>query len=289
MVATTKDKLHNLKSITLVVLSALLYAGALRFFVDTANLMPAGLIGLARIIIYMLDLYLNISLPYMLLYFIFQVILTTLVFKVIGRRFALLSILHFTLTTAFSTIIPTMTVSDDIILVAIFGGVITGTSVLLALLGEASTGGTDFVAVYFQNISNIPIWDYVMYFNWAILVVAGFYFGIEAALYSMVYQYVSTTLLNTFNSRNRLITLTIITTHGAEISQLLLDHVNHGVTVTPGHGAYSKQPKEILYTVVNQFEVNMVVEQVSQVDPKAFIYMSKTEKVFGNFKKRKIT
>lgn len=284
-----KEVIHNVRSVILVIMSALIYSIAIRVFVDSANLIPAGFIGLSLIVVKIVELFTHITIPYMLLYFIFQCSLITLVFKIIGKRFALLSILQFTLTTIFSVFIPVISLSDDIILLALFGGVLTGTAVLLALIGEASTGGTDFVAVYFQNKSNIPIWDYVMFFNWGILVFAGFFMGIEAALYSMVFQFVSTTLVTTFNSRNRLVSLTIITTKGDEISRLLMESTRHGVTVSDAKGAFTNTHKQMLYTVMNQFEVNSVIHDIRLLDPNVFINVSRSEKIYGNFRKKKIS
>ena len=284
-----KEIIHNVKSVVLVIMSALIYSIAIRVFVDSANLIPAGFIGLSLIVVKIVELFTHITIPYMLLYFIFQCGLTILVFRIIGKRFALLSILQFTLTTIFSIFIPVISLSDDIILLALFGGVLTGTAVLLALVAEASTGGTDFIAVYFQNKSNIPIWDYIMFFNWGILVFAGFFMGIEAALYSMVFQFVSTTLVNTFNSRNRLVSLTIITTQGNEISRLLMDSTRHGVTVSEAKGAFTNTHKQMLYTVMNQFEVNSVIHDIRLLDPNVFINVARSEKIYGNFRKKKIS
>lgn len=285
----TQELLRNVRSLVLVTLSALIYSIAIKMFVESANLIPAGFIGISLVITEIIDVLIHVRVPYMLLYFILQIALTLVVFKIIGTRFAVLSILQFTLMTIFSFFIPAVTLSDDIILISIFGGVLTGISILLALLGEASSGGTDFVAVYFQNKSNIPIWDYIMFFNWGVLLIAGFFFGIEAALYSMVFQFVSTTLVNTFNSRNRLVTLTIITSEGDKISQLLITNTKHGVTVSEAKGAFTNSSKQMLYTVLNEFEVNFVIHEIRNIDPKVFINVVKSEKVYGNFNKKRIS
>lgn len=283
-----KVVLHDIRSVVLVVISSFIYAIAIKMFVESAHLIPAGFIGFSLLITKLVESTTQVVIPYMMLYLIIQIGLTLLVFRMIGKRFALLSILQYTLTTLFSTIIPVSILSDDIILVALFGGVLTGTSVLLALMGEASTGGTDFIAVYFQNKSNTPIWEYIMYFNWVVIIISALFFGIEPALYSMLFQYVSTTLVNNYNSRNRLISLTIITAHGDEVSKSLLNSVHHGVTVSDVKGAFSGHQKQMLFMVVNQFEVNEVVHNVRLIDPSAFINVARSEKIIGNFKKKKI-
>lgn len=283
------EKYDYIKSFILIVASALLYAVTLKFFVEPADLVPAGFIGLSRLVERLLLTYANIYINYLLLYFIVQIVLTVLVIQVIGQRFAIKTIVWFILMTIFTYLIPKTVLADDLILMTIFGGVLNGVSILLALRAGASAGGTDFIAVYFMNKGDVPIYDYIMYGNWVVIGIFAYFFGWRMALYSIVFQYVSTSLINNMNTQRKLVNLYIITSHGNDVCEQLIKSQKHGITRIWGDGAYSGAPKTMLFMVVSEYEVGSVVELVQAIDPKAFINISQAERVVGNFKHRQIT
>lgn len=283
------DRKEFLKSLVLVVLSATMASIAIHGFVNPANLYPSGFVGISKLTAEIIYRFLHIHIPYLYLYFAIQLILTLLVWRLIGKRFAVLTTIQFTIVSLSGLVVPDFQLVNDRILLVLFGGIISGISSILALRARASGGGTDYIAIYAQNNKPyIPIWDYIMYSNWVVLIIAGLLFSWEAAMYSMIYQFVHTTILNNMDSRHKLNGLYIITDMEDDISEAIFSRFDRGITKLWGEGAYTKSPKTMLFMVVNAFEVEEVCRIIQSIDDKAFINVTKSERVVGNFVRHKI-
>ncbi len=283
------ERKEFLKSLLLVVLSAILASVSIHGFINPAQLYPAGFVGISKLIAEIIEMQFNISIPYLLLYFSIQLILTLLVFKYIGKRFAVLTTIQFTLVSLSGFVISDFQLVDDKILLVLFGGMLSGVSAILALKAKASGGGTDYIAIYTQNNNpNVPIWDYIMYLNWGVLVVAGLISGWESAMYSMIFQFIATTIINNMDSRNKLSGLYIITNYEDDVAEAIFARFRRGITKLWGEGAYTKTPKTMLFMVVNAFEVEEVCNIILSVDSHAFINVTKSERVVGNFVRHKV-
>lgn len=121
------------------------------------------------------------------------------------------------LTSLFLKILTFPAIFDDILLNAVFGGFLMGISVVLALKGNASTGGTDFIALYVSNKTGKSIWSYVFVFNACILCVFGFLFGWLYAGYSILFQFISTKTVEAFHHRYERLTLQVTTRKAEEV------------------------------------------------------------------------
>jgi uncharacterized membrane-anchored protein YitT (DUF2179 family) len=273
----------HIKTTLVITISAIIAAININVFVYSGNFFPGGFSGISVLINRLGLQYWNIDIPYGILYILLNIFPTILVFKYIGKRFTLYSILHFTLVSIFTLILPMVKLEYDIILITIFGGIFAGISVVLALMQNASGGGTDFIAIYASNRYRKPIFNYIMYGNMVILSIAGILFGWEEALYSIIYQFVVTQVIESRYERYKYMALNMITELPNEVSAAIFKETRHGITKLWGEGAYSQKPKCMLYMVVNAFEVNDVVQAAKSADPKIFITISKAEKIIGNY------
>lgn len=271
-----------------ILVSALFYSVAIKWFVEPNHLLPAGFSGFSQLIALLLSKYLDIQIHFMLLYLVLQVVTSALVFRFIGKRFAALSILQFTLSTLFSQLLPPLSVGEDALLLTIFGGVICGFSTVLALKAGASTGGTDFIAVYLLNRKNMPVFNYIMYGNFVILALSGVLVQWELALYSMVFQFATTMIINHVSDVNVLKQLLIVTTRGDEVAAALHTVTRHGITRLQSYGTYSRMDNNLLFMVVNEYEVGALVQRILQIDKDAFISVNRCDKVVGKFSIKKI-
>lgn len=274
---------ENIKRLLMVVLSALVYSISMNFFVTRGNLFPGGFSGLSRIIIGIFAKFFGINIPFGVFYFGLNIIPTILVYKFVGHKFTIFSMLQFSLVAFFTLFIPKLCLTDDLLLIAIFGGILGGSGISIALKNNASSGGTDFVAMYASGKFNISVWNHIMIGNAVVLVFAGLLFGWDKALYSIIYQFCSTQVIKTFHDRYKYRTLHIITEHGDEVCDELFRTVRHGITRMEGRGAYRKMPQTYLYMTINAYQVREVVEAIKKVDPKAFININITEKIIGNY------
>lgn len=273
----------DIKTMLMVILSALVYAFSIKVFVRAGALFPGGFTGVSLLFTrYMLD-YQGINIPFGVVYALLNIIPTILVYKYVGKRFALFSVLQYALVSLFTLILPTITLTADIILIAVFGGIIGGFGISLALNANASTGGTDFIAIYASNKTRVETWSYIMYGNMVVILLAGFLFGWEKALYSIVYQFCSTYIVSQRHMRFKLRALNLITDFPDDVCASIYKISRHGITRIWGEGGYSHQSKCMLYMVVNAFEVDEVVEAAKRADAKVFISISSSERVIGNY------
>lgn len=273
----------NIKTTIVIIFSALLSAITINVFVYSGGFFPGGFSGISVLINRSMIQYTGIDIPYGLLYVLMNIFPTILVYKYVGKRFTTFSILQYGLVSLFTLILPVVKLDYDIILITIFGGIFSGISVVLSLMQNASGGGTDFIAIYASNRYRKPIFNYILYGNMVILSVAGLLFGWEKALYSIIYQYVSTQVIESRYQRYKYSTLHMITNHPEEVSQAIFKNTRHGITKLKAEGMYSKSEKTMLYMVVNAFEVDDVVSAAKEADPKIFITISKADKIVGNY------
>ena len=276
-------KYFDIKLVCMSVLSAAVYSFAIANFSIPANLYPAGFSGMSRIISDLLKDFNNINISYSRFYLIFNIIVTLIVFKKIGKKFVIYSSLQFILVSFFTSIFKQVIIVNETLLMAIFGGIINGTGMGLALSSNFSTAGFDFISVYFATKFKKDVWNYIFCVNLTILTVAGFIYGWDRALYSIIYQFASTQVIKTFHQRYTHKTLTIITKMPNEVADAILKNVRHGITEVNATGFYSKEDTTLLYTIVNSFQYKEVVKIVMNTDPHAFINIQNTLAIYGNY------
>lgn len=273
----------DIKNILLVTVGAFLTSFGLNIFVETNNIIPSGFTGVATLITKVSLEYFNLEVSFSLVYLFLNLVPALIVYQYIGRKFTILSLINVFLVSFFTAVIPVINFTDDMLLVVIFGGVFQALGTLSCLKADACSGGTDFVAIYYSQRYNRSVWNYVLAFNSFILMLSGALFTIIPALYSIIYQFTNTTIVNTFHDRYHLRTLTIITQHPNEVSKEIFDHTYRGITRWQGTGMYQATEQHILFMVVSANEADHITKIVNRIDPRAFITDSKIDKVTGNF------
>lgn len=281
-IQTTRRQKH-IRSIVCVIIASIIMSVNIKTFVRAGNLLPGGVTGLSLLIQRIgLEIF-NINLPYSLINIGLNAIPVYIGFKTIGKKFTTYSILMIVLNSFLVDLIPITPITSDHLLVAVFGGIFNGLAISIALMGKASSGGTDFIAVYLSNKFNASSWNLVLGLNTIILSISGILFGWEAALYSIIFQFVSTQVIEQLHKSNKQMTLFIITDKADIMEKQLLEYTHHGVTRFDGKGCYLDQPKSLLYTVVAANEVKDVSAFIRSIDPKVFINITKSVKIDGRF------
>ena len=177
---------------------------------------------------------------------------------------------------------PVMNI-DDLLLLSVFGGILNGFAVGLSLTHNASTGGLDFISIYLANKYKKSMWNVQFAFNCFIIIATGMLYGWERALYTIIFQYCTTQIMNRMHKRYTSQTITIITTHPDEVSNQIFSTIRHGITEIRAMGAYKHTDTTMLYTVVNGYQTDDVVKAILSVDEKAFINIQDTKLVIGNY------
>lgn len=279
IIFTKKD----ISRVSAIIVSALIYSVGMNTFVKAGNLFPGGYAGISRLLSLILTDALNIDISFSVIYFILNAITTVFIWKRLGHKFVLYSFLWFTLTSIFTAVIPVSQVTHELLLISIFGGLINGFAMGVALQHNASSGGTDFIAIDLANRLGRPTWNYIMVVNACVLVIAGFKYGWTTCLYSIIFQFVSTQVVNAMHQRYKISRLQIVTDHPDEVSNAIFNDIRHGITKVQCEGQYSHEQHCLLLTTINSYQANDVIKVIKKADPKAFISVNAVEKVVGNY------
>lgn len=279
---------QHMKSLMLVIISALLSAIAVQGFVESAHLYPAGFLGISVLITRLTEKYFSLHLSFNIINLLLNIASVMLVRKVAGKKFIFFSVLQFVLVSLFIEFIPQFSLVDDPMLLCIFGGILAGISCLLALQAGASSGGTDFIAIYYSHKYRKAVWNQIMILNIGVLLIAGANFGFYDAFYSIIYQFAVTFIINSFHDRYQLVSVRLITSKPNEISKLIFKMTDHGATELYAKGAYTRNRKSMLILVCNTFEVQSLAQEAQEIDPDIFITVSKTERIIGNYEQKNI-
>ncbi len=194
----------------MIAAASVIMALNIKSFVNAGGLFPGGFTGLTLLIQRGAEQFWELTLPFSLINFLLNALPAVVSFRLIGKRFTLYSCLMIVLTSLLTDILPALPITDDVLLICIFGGIINGFAISLCLLGGATSGGTDFIAVAVSEKRGVDAWNYILFGNAAMLVVAGFLFGWDKALYSILFQYASTQIVHLLNPRYKRTTLFII-------------------------------------------------------------------------------
>lgn len=266
-----------------IVIASFVVALNINSLVNAGNLFPGGFTGVSLLIQRVGETYFDVFIPFGTINIALNFFPALISYKYVGKKFTLYSVLMIVLTSVFVDVIPIIPLTNDILLISIFGGIISGLAVGLALRANASSGGTDFIAMFYAKKYNISTWNYVLAFNAIILLIAGALFGWDAALYSIIFQFCSTQIVKYLHLRYERMTLFIVTNKPDLLGQELMAFTRHGITRFEGIGEYSKQSRTMLYTVISSAELQNVLKFVRTVDPESFVNVTKSVQIDGNF------
>lgn len=274
------------KRIIVICIASVIMAINIKTFVRAGGLYPGGATGLTILLQAIAQRFLNVAIPYTVVNLLLNVIPIYIGFRFIGKKFTLYSCLMIVLTGVMTDIIPGFVITYDTLLISVFGGMISGFITSLCLLMNATTGGTDFIAIFMSEKKGVDSWNFILGFNVLILFVAGMLFGWDKALYSIIYQYASTQVLHMIYTRYQKQTLFIITNRPKEVCNAINTASMHGATILKGEGSYERRERDMVYSVVSKEESKKVIRAVKEVDENAFVNAIRTEELSGHFYQR---
>lgn len=271
------------RRLAVIVLAALIMALNIKSFVRTGGLYPGGVTGLTLLIQRAAEMFFHFEIPYTVVNLTLNAVPVYIGFRYIGRKFTLYSCLMIVLTGIFTDIIPGMVITYDTLLISVFGGMVNGFVISLCLSVNATTGGTDFLAIYFSEKKGMDSFNLILYLNVLILAAAGILFGWDKALYSIIFQYVSTQILHELYKKYQQQTLLIVTEKPEEICEVISQICNHGATILDGMGSYEHKERQLVYSVISSADSKRIIREIHKVDNRAFTNLLPTEQVAGRF------
>ena len=214
---------------------------------------------------------------------------------VIGKNFAIkatLAITGLALAAAFINLKP---ITDDKLLVAVFGGFFLGAGIGLTIRGGAVIDGTEVVALYLSKRFGTTVGDVITIINVIIFGVAAYQISINVALYAMVtYLAASKTVDFVIEGIEEYTGVTIISSHNEEIKEMIINKLGRGITVYKGRGGFGKMghtdDKNIIYTVITRLEISKLNTEIQKIDRNAFVVMTTIKDIKGGMiKKRRLS
>lgn len=276
-------KFYQVFRIFIVFFASILYAWNLRCFAKTAGLFPGGFSGVSLLLQEIGLTFFHIDIPYTFFNVALNIFPIYIGFRFLGKKFTWYSILTIFLSSIFVDLLPTYVFTQDVLLISVFGGLLNGFAICLCLNVGTTTGGTDFISIYLSSQKGIDAWNYILLGNVIILAIAGALFGWSIALYSIIYQFCSTQVIQMLYKRYKKETLFIISDKSNEIYHAIRETTNHDATLFQGIGCYEEKEKTLIYSVINTEAKRQLIPMIRSIDPHAFINIVKTEELEGRF------
>ncbi len=260
-----------------VMVSAFLQAYAMNTFLEPVQLLPSGFTGIASLLSRIAGaagIHFSTSLGMVVL----NIPVAIFCYRHIGKRFVIFSMVQVMLSSILLQVLKSEPLFDDVLLNICFGGFLYGLAISIALKGNASTAGMDFIALYVSNRIGKSIWQYVFVFNCVLLCLFGMLFGWEHAGYSILFQFIATKTIDNFYHRFKRVTLQVTTQKPKELVKEYISFCKHGISVMEGG-----KKMGLLHTVVSTYEVQDIIFHLKQVDPSVIINVMPTETFVGSF------
>jgi len=233
------------------------------------------------------------NIPLALLIIVVNIPFIILGFKAIGRQFAIKTILAITGLAIAITFIPYPEITDDKLLISVFGGFFLGAGIGLAVRGGAVIDGTEVLAIAISRKSGLSIGDIILIVNVIIFSFAAYFLNIEVALYAMLtYLSASKTVDFIIEGIEEYTGVTIISIKADELREMIAYELNTGVTVYKGERGFGKTGEKqhdlkIIYTVVTRLEISKLKNEVHKIDANAFIVMTSIKDTIGGMTKKR--
>lgn len=273
------------KKLAVVLVGALLNAFAMNYFLIPANVYAAGFAGASQLLSNLLTEYTPLTISTGFLLFALNIPVAILGWMKVGKSFTLYSAISVAAMSIFLEIIPINDSRPDILLYAVFGGVIGAVGIGITLKFGASTGGMDIIAMILSRMTDRPVGIYFFGLNGLIIVSAGILYGWDKALYTLVSLYASTRVIDAIHTRHQKLTAMIVTKKSVELKAAIHGKMVRGITVVPAKGAFSNEPKDMMMMVITRYELYELEHIIKEVDPEAFTNIVQTTSVVGFFRK----
>jgi uncharacterized membrane-anchored protein YitT (DUF2179 family) len=266
----------------LLIIGAIITAISVIVFMAPFDIAPAGVSGIAVILNH-----LDPRLPIGVMIIIGNIPIQILGYRYLGGwnvvvRTAFYVVLNAILIDVLTPIFPHVTVGDDKLLNAVFGGILGGIGGGLVYRAGGTQGGTSTLGRILQRQFGMPVSSSALYTDTGIVLLAGLVFGWAGALYAMVSLFIGGAASDyVLEGPSVIRTATIITDKPQEVANVILDEMGRGVTAWPGKGMFTDQEHTVLFVTISRPQVNELQSLIHRVDPDAFVVISQGHIAYG--------
>ena len=278
--------IRHLRDFIFITLGVFSAAFGFKGFLLTNHFIDGGATGISLLISALTKISLSVLLILVNIPFVF------LGYKIMGKAFAIKTSLAIA---GLALVVGTVTfpnITNDKLLVAIFGGFFLGSGIGLAVRGGAVIDGTEVLAIFLSRRFGTSIGDVIIVINVIVFSVAAYYLSLEIAMYSLItYLAASKTLDFIVDGIEEYMGVTIVSLKSYEIANMIKDDINWGVTIYEGKNGFGKKGEmkkiDIVYSVVTRLQLNRLNAEIEKVDPNAFIVISSVRNIKGGMVKKR--
>lgn len=270
--------------IALIIIGAALSSIGLEIFLVPNHVIDGGIVGIS-----IMSSYLS-GLPLGLFTFLLNIPFFLLGYKQIGKTFLFSTIFAvLCLSTGVSLLHPVPGLTQDVFLAAVFGGIINGIGVGLIIRAGGSLDGAEITAIILDKRTSFSIGEIVMFFNVFILTGAGFIYGWDHSMYSLVAYFISFKVIDiVVEGIDESKAVTIISDKSDEIAEAIIARLGRGITILHGRGGYSNIPADVIYVIVSRLELTKIKSIILSFDPDALITIGNVEVSGKKYRKKAI-
>lgn len=282
------SELYTVKSLISTIVGVSLGIFALKGFMIPNLFMDGGVTGISLLLheIY----HLNFSAVFLFVNLIFCL----LAYKYVSKLFAIRTFIAVSILCLGIQFIHIEAVTSDKLLIAIFGGSLMGLAMGLVIRGGAALDGFEILAVFTTRKIGFTMSEVILFFNTIIFVIAAMKFGIETAMYSLITYFAAVKMADyVVDGIEENTALTIISKNPEAIKESLVNNFKKGITVYKGERGYLPGDLnhhlacDIIVIIVTRLEILNIREEISKIDPEAFMYVNSIKETRGGVVKMK--
>ncbi len=274
----------NTSKVFFMILGATLYSIGLEIFLIPNNIIDGGLVGISIMVSHFTRI------PLGVLTFVLNIPFFVLGYKQIGKTFTistLFSVICYSIGISIFKPIPGIT--QDVLLASVFGGIIAGLGIGIIIRNGGSTDGAEIVAIILDKRSTFSVGQIVLFFNCFILTSAGFIFGWDRAMYSLIAYFIAVKVIDIIvEGIDESKAVFIISEKYEDISQAVMDRLGRGITLLNGKGGYKGVATDVIYVVVSRLEISKLKSIVHGFDENALITIGSVDTSGKSYKKKAI-
>ncbi|MEF9934449.1 MAG: YitT family protein [Clostridium sp.] len=267
-----------------MIVGSILASVGLKMFLIPNNIIDGGVVGVSIMASYIT------SIPLGLFTFILNIPFLVIGYKHIGKTFAISSLFSIaTFSIVLAVIKVESAVTDDVLLAAIFGGIILGVGVGMIIRNGGSLDGTEIIGIIMDKRTGFSVGEIVMFFNIFILGSSGILFGWDRAMYSLIAYFIAYKVIDvTVEGLNESKAAMIISNKYEDIADALMARLGRGVTLIDGRGGYKGMPTQVIYVVITRLEIAKLKEIVNSIDDNALVTIDSVEVIGKKYSKKAI-
>ena len=289
------NSLHN-RALRLVVavIGELIAAAALNLFIVPLHLYTGGLMGVCQLLRTLASDYLGMSFGAYdvagILYFLLNIPILLVAYKNLGRGFVIKTLICTLSFSLFYSLLPSPSVPvvEDYLTACLLGGILAGVGSGLVLTCGASGGGLDIVGLCLSKRgSRFTVGKFSLTFNAVLYTACLFLFSPEVAIYSVIYNFFTSMVLDRMHQQNVSVQALIFTKGDEDaLARFIIENLGRSVTYWEGVGAYTKEDVHVLCVCLSKFEIEELVHAVHTIDPHAFLTTQEGTRIYGNCQRR---